>query len=248
MKTPPELIIGVKRKKWRAADPNRDGADDEFGRVRKQVLKAENFACRYCGFVSHKYQEVHHIDDNHQNNDPQNLITVCPLCHQVFHLGFAAARGAGFIAVIPELSQVEVNRIARAMILAQAIPIERNNKDAKKQLESLYAQFEHRGQSLINRMIHSDDDQPSKNVSSDLANALLECSDQAYAKRGHLLKHLRLVPTPASMNDAQIKYYTGNHIETRKSNLNRYVISTWKKAYDLLKGEEPLRTSQDQSS
>ena len=28
---------------------------------------------------------IHHLDGNHKNNDPNNLILVCPSCHKTFH-------------------------------------------------------------------------------------------------------------------------------------------------------------------
>lgn len=42
--------------------------------------------CKYCGYS--KYQgvlEVHHIDENRDNNDPSNLEIVCPTCHVEQH-------------------------------------------------------------------------------------------------------------------------------------------------------------------
>ena len=32
--------------------------------------------------------EVHHLDENHQNNDPSNLIPLCPTHHQYWHSRF----------------------------------------------------------------------------------------------------------------------------------------------------------------
>ena len=80
-------VFGVKRKLWRKDDEHADVADAGFTPVRTEVLQRDNYPCRFCGFKAAKYQEVHHLDDNHQNNDPQNLLTVCNLCHQVHHLG-----------------------------------------------------------------------------------------------------------------------------------------------------------------
>lgn len=40
--------------------------------------KEENFA--------HKVIHIHHMDGNHQNNDPSNLIPLCPTCHKIEHL------------------------------------------------------------------------------------------------------------------------------------------------------------------
>lgn len=39
--------------------------------------------CAICGFD--KVVAVHHIDENHYNNDPKNLIPLCPNHHEMVH-------------------------------------------------------------------------------------------------------------------------------------------------------------------
>ena len=41
--------------------------------------------CEHCGFIpKHSSQlEVDHIDGNHNNNDPNNLQTLCANCHRL---------------------------------------------------------------------------------------------------------------------------------------------------------------------
>ena len=39
--------------------------------------------CVICGFD--KIVAIHHIDENHDNNDPQNLIPLCPNHHEMVH-------------------------------------------------------------------------------------------------------------------------------------------------------------------
>jgi hypothetical protein len=39
--------------------------------------------CVVCGFD--KIVAVHHIDENHDNNDPKNLIPLCPNHHEMVH-------------------------------------------------------------------------------------------------------------------------------------------------------------------
>ena len=41
-------------------------------------------ACEACGFTGQPCQlDVDHIDENHQNNDPANLQTLCANCHRL---------------------------------------------------------------------------------------------------------------------------------------------------------------------
>lgn len=46
--------------------------------VRDQVLKEYNHRCSRCGEDN---PQLHHIDEDPSNNDPLNLIPLCPNCH-----------------------------------------------------------------------------------------------------------------------------------------------------------------------
>ncbi|MEK6850613.1 MAG: hypothetical protein AABX85_03490 [Nanoarchaeota archaeon] len=45
----------------------------------KKIIKK----CIICNFD--KIIEIHHLDHNHQNNFPQNLVGLCPNCHKLLH-------------------------------------------------------------------------------------------------------------------------------------------------------------------
>lgn len=47
-------------------------------KIRDQVLKEFNYRCAICGADQ---PHIHHIDENPSNNDPENLIPLCPNCH-----------------------------------------------------------------------------------------------------------------------------------------------------------------------
>ena len=46
--------------------------------IRESVLREFNHRCAICGIAK---PQVHHIDENPSNNDPTNLIPLCPNCH-----------------------------------------------------------------------------------------------------------------------------------------------------------------------
>lgn len=50
--------------------------------LRKIVLGRYNYRCSECGYG---YLEVHHIDGDRLNNNPENLITLCRRCHRKTH-------------------------------------------------------------------------------------------------------------------------------------------------------------------
>jgi 5-methylcytosine-specific restriction endonuclease McrA len=69
----------ARKKRWAAAN-----------RIhRKPYLVHRGTECEYCGFVAeHRSQlDVHHLDRNHANNDPTNLMTLCANCHRLEHFG-----------------------------------------------------------------------------------------------------------------------------------------------------------------
>lgn len=118
----PILFPSVKRSTFRVHDPEAEAADAEYLSSRRKALERSRYTCKYCGFISKPnrrqpehslemsgFLEVHHIDDNHQNNSDDNFAVTCPFCHQVFHAGFAGSRGAVRIIWLPHISQEDLN-------------------------------------------------------------------------------------------------------------------------------------------
>jgi len=71
---------------WRDED-SRNHNKPEWRKKRLIILERDNFTCQYCGFKSEKWQIVHHIDGNPNNNDNDNLETICPMCNLINHAG-----------------------------------------------------------------------------------------------------------------------------------------------------------------
>lgn len=194
-------VLAVKRKLWRKDDDHADIADASFNPLRTEVLQRDNYTCRFCGFKAAKYQEVHHLDDNHQNNVKENLLTVCNLCHQVHHLGMCAMRNGGFIAAIPELTQTEINNLVRAIYVTDLIA----DPEIRNKLKSLYAIFQFRGSDTLKTLFGLDISTPFT-----LAEVLSNCPDDMYAKRAETFAPLRLVGTKESFHSGQLEYYAAN--------------------------------------
>lgn len=105
-------------------DPTKDHANKEFVAKKKAILERDDYTCQFCSFKAKKFQEVHHIDNNHQNNDDTNLVTTCCLCHMVHHVGFAGMRQtAKLIYIDPKynVSQAHLNQIVRALWVAKSM-------------------------------------------------------------------------------------------------------------------------------
>lgn len=59
----------------------------DWRKLRQKILERDNFACQYCGFKAEKWQIVHHIDGNPNNNSENNLAVICQMCNLIEHAG-----------------------------------------------------------------------------------------------------------------------------------------------------------------
>ena len=53
-------------------------------RMRIQALKRTNGKCETCGASAY---QIHHIDEDKSNHQPDNLICLCHSCHMALHSG-----------------------------------------------------------------------------------------------------------------------------------------------------------------
>ncbi|MDD5162834.1 MAG: HNH endonuclease [Candidatus ainarchaeum sp.] len=71
---------------WRTIAADYTGKD-EWKQIRLKILERDNYSCQYCGFKCDKWQIVHHIDGNPNNNQQSNLMVVCQMCNLIEHAG-----------------------------------------------------------------------------------------------------------------------------------------------------------------
>src|SRR3546814_8822113 len=100
-------------------DAEAEAADAEFSHVRRKVLERDDCACRFCGFRATSRQEVHHANDDHKDNRPQNLVTACQFCHACQHIGMAGQLETSVLAWIPEIPQDRLHHLVRSLMVAQ---------------------------------------------------------------------------------------------------------------------------------
>jgi 5-methylcytosine-specific restriction endonuclease McrA len=104
----------------------------EWDKLRKASYKKANYVCEICGNrgESHPVEchEIWNYDDEHFTQTLKGLISLCPNCHEVKHIGLAGLRGRGEIAK-NHLAKVNKwsNEVAEQYInLAKDIFIERS--------------------------------------------------------------------------------------------------------------------------
>ena len=74
---------GINSKQFKALIPRPSVNSNGFASYRKQALRHYPNECAVCGYNEEiDILEVHHIDENRQNNNLENLIILCPNCHK----------------------------------------------------------------------------------------------------------------------------------------------------------------------
>ena len=87
--------------------------------ARQKILERDQNTCACCGFQSAKYQDTLCINGNMADIRPDNLATVCIFCHQCFNLDQVAQMRSGVLVWLPEISQVDLHHVARAVYVAR---------------------------------------------------------------------------------------------------------------------------------
>lgn len=200
------IELSAKRTSWRLADKHATEYDKRFDGIRQRVLERDDHTCRFCGFRSvpakgekgqpgPSWQEVHHLDDDHSNNEMSNLVTACCLCHQCFHLGLAGMKNGGVLIYMPEISQAQLNHLSRAIFIAIA-----SNGEYAQPARSLLASLESRA------MFVDEYYAPGASNPSFLGQTFLSMTPEQYAKRGEAIRDIRLLPFPTRFED-QIAFW-----------------------------------------
>lgn len=173
-------------------------ADSEFRNVRRTVLQRDDYKCRFCSFRALKWQEVHHRNNDHADNRPNNLVTACSFCHMVQHIGLAGKNNEAVLIWLPEIPQDRLHHIVRTILVANrwaevTLSSPRRRPDiinASKEMSdasrSLFAKLRDREEGAVRHIGTSN--------ALELANILLSMPDEAYDKRADFLRGVRLLP------------------------------------------------------
>lgn len=188
------LCIGVKRATFRVHDPDTESKDIAYVAARLEALRRDKWTCRWCDFASAPTQnakpgsyeesgflEVHHLDDDHGNNVPENLATACPFCHEVHHAGNAGHLERATLIWLPEMSHEDLNRLCHATFVAMHT---HNNWETLAQ--AIHMQLAARESQVPD---------PLRNLRV-LGSALSRLTDAEYQGRAAALGGLRLLPRP----------------------------------------------------
>ncbi|WP_311061532.1 HNH endonuclease [Pseudomonas aeruginosa] len=207
------ILLGVKRDAWREDDLRED---DRFRDARAKALSRDGSRCQFCGWVDDKWLEAHHVDDDHDNNDPQNLVTACAWCHRAHHIGLAGVFQLGFIALHPIPGQVlpsqpMINQMVRFYDWA-AYSGRSQSPYVKRWVATCQEFFE--------LAVKSAEHVLGTANPSELGDVLLNLDQESYEARGTWLDGFRLVPILFDELDQSAEQHR-LELERRKHWMNR---------------------------
>jgi intracellular multiplication protein IcmJ len=206
------LVLSVKAANWRMDDRDSESADAEFKHQRLKALERDDRTCRFCGFRAPKYQEIHHFNDDHHDNRVENLITACPFCHAVQHIGLAGKSKKAVLAWIPEIPQDRLHHVMRSIYLvchwAQGV-----EKDRRLRVEVVRAAAEQAqaAKSLESKLLARTAEAEKRFVTSDalelgdILHQMANNSPALYERRADFLQGLRLLPLSKWMEGGKDK-------------------------------------------
>ncbi len=175
MKTQP-VVLGVLRSAGMGAHPPLP-VD-----LRQKIFERDDHTCRYCGFRALKYQEVQPVNGMADDMRPENLATACIFCHQCFNLDRVGQMRSGVLIWLPEVSQVDLHHIARAVYVARVSQVPASEA-SKRILEILMRRREE-----VKRRLGSEDPQLLSLVFKEYLTA------RHYGLREKKLEGVRLFP------------------------------------------------------
>ena len=193
------LVLSAKKVSWRS--PGEYESDSAFMSLRPKVLTRDDYKCRHCNFRAVNWQEIHHLNDDHNDHRLENLVTACAYCHMCHHIGLAGVNEEGILIWLPEISQIELNHLVRAI---QIVKAGRGPAVSPQSMpSSVDREFTEMGKKLFDGLkARSEEakDRIGTHNPETLANIFLRMSDKDYQRRGEFLAGIRLMPLGVRRN------------------------------------------------
>ena len=86
--------------------------------VRRDDAASGGISCHLCGQPLQGWQDVYHLNDDHADDTPGNLVASCPLCHLPQHLNRTTIDEEAVLIWLPEMTQRAVIVLVRAAHVA----------------------------------------------------------------------------------------------------------------------------------
>jgi hypothetical protein len=91
------------------ADKNYDGPRKKIGaEIRRKIEVESGHKCAIKDCFEHTWLEIHHVDENRDNNNPENLILLCDKHHKMSHANIIDRKS---LRMYKDLLTVSINKI-----------------------------------------------------------------------------------------------------------------------------------------
>ena len=75
------LRMGIKNPNWQGGKSFEEYPADWTETLRRAIRERDGYTCRVCHKKQERTLDVHHVDSNKKNCDPNNLVALCNSCH-----------------------------------------------------------------------------------------------------------------------------------------------------------------------
>lgn len=176
------LILSAAKSSWQVTASH--GTKRWNSNLHAAISKKFKYTCQYCGWVDPEFNEVSHLNEDHSDHREENLVLACPLCHQCLHLGQISSSDGGKMIWAPELSQIELNHLARVYWITETD----QSHPLLSSARTLSSKLEHQSHILEVHYVSGASDPGT------MAEALLKMSKEEYENRGETLKNIKVWP------------------------------------------------------
>ncbi len=214
------LLLSSSIKSWKMSSTHGTEYDRAYKKNKStwdKVWERDAYRCYYCKFTSKKFQEIHHLNDDHEDNSMDNLVTACPLCHQCFHLDTASTTNGGKIIWLPEMTQQELNYLSRAIfIAAESARMAEESGEKVSGFTKMASMLEN---SLSQRsLVVEQYIQQGASDPANFATALLNMKEERYEAREEFIKPFKLLNLKTRF-PVQTKYWKNNTFQEMPVNI-----------------------------
>ncbi|MBR0647755.1 HNH endonuclease [Plastoroseomonas hellenica] len=175
------------------------GADREPRRraafTAEPVLSGDPAMCRFCGVHTTARHEPFHLNGDHGDTRPENLVAACAWCHLCQHLDDAEAASAAMLIWLPEISQAALVTIVRGMLTVLAGHGEVRAASARSPRQPEVQTGVHRAMAALQARADLARKILGTARPAMLGAALLALEPTSYRERANLLDGIRLLPT-----------------------------------------------------
>jgi intracellular multiplication protein IcmJ len=101
----------------------------------EKTLRRDDYTCRFCGFRAEQFQRIVPYEGA---GDPP-FATACGFCEQCLSLDRSGLAGSAILIWLPEITQVDLHHVMRAVYVARSAPAGVMTDAATRTLETLTA-------------------------------------------------------------------------------------------------------------